>query len=267
MSKLVGIVNITPDSFSDGGKHDSCEKAYNYCQQLINDGADILDIGAESTRPGAKTLTAQEEWQRLEPVLGEIINLARKNNRIVSIDTRNSYCAEKSLEQGADWINDVSAMSDPKMLSVIKNTDAKIVLMHNLGVPADKNHTLPEHANAIEEIHIWAKVVLYNLQQAGIDQTRIIIDPGVGFGKTAKQSLDIIRNINCLNDLDCEIMVGHSRKSFFDLLTQKDFADRDQETLLASLFLSTNNVDYLRVHNVKLHKSNMDIYQHFLKKA
>lgn len=266
-TKIVGILNITPDSFSDGGQNFSYESSLNNCEKMIDDGASVIDIGAESTRPNATLLSHEEEWERLYPILDDAIKCAHLRHVQVSVDTRHPENAEKAIDAGADWINDVSGLKNPRMLSLLKDSDAKIVLMHNMGVPADKNITLPEHCEAVHEVAIWAKIALYNLDSVGIDASRVIVDPGIGFGKTQNQSFDIIKEIASLDDLGCEILVGHSRKSFFDMFTDKNFADRDVETIAASLFLAQNNVEFLRVHNVEHHVRALNIFGKLAKKS
>lgn len=259
---LVGILNITPDSFSDGGEFFDPESAVNYTKKLIEEGADVIDIGAESTRPGAKSLTAQEELDRIKAVLPEIIKITNDNNCVSSLDTRHAESTKYAIDCGIGWINDVSGSSDTAMIEAIANSDVKFVTMHSLTIPADKNVILPEGTDAVEFLIKWFKDKSRKLEKAGIAKNRIIFDPGIGFGKNAEQSIDILKRIKEFKKLDVEILVGHSRKSFIHAITGiQDPLDRDIETLVTSLYLAENKVDYVRVHNVDIHQRAMNIYR------
>jgi len=245
-TKLVGILNITPDSFSDGGAFFRSQDALVHIKQLANDGAYIIDIGAESTRPGATPLSADEEWQRLEPVLKL---LPQVNNVQFSLDTRHAQTARKALAYNIHWINDVSGFSDLGMQQAVRNADCKLVVMHSLSVPADKNIVLSDSLDAVEEILGFAKHRIQELENAGIKRDRIIFDPGIGFGKTASQSWEIVRGIKRFEVLGVPLLVGHSRKSFLSSTS----ADRDAATLAVSRDLINQGVSYLRVHDVAAH--------------
>jgi dihydropteroate synthase len=242
MTKLVAIVNVTPDSFSDGGQNFSPDAAIAAAHRFIAEGADIIDIGAESTRPGATPLSPDEEWERLEPVLAGLRGVP------FSVDTRHADTACKALEAGASWINDVSGFSDALMLAVAKSSDCKLVVMHSLTIPADKNIVMPD-GDVVKTILAFGKARIKILKKAGIAQGHIIFDPGIGFGKTAAQSMDIIRGIKRFAALGVPILVGHSRKSFLS-----ELGDRDEATLAVSQYLVSQGVEYLRVHEVVRHK-------------
>lgn len=252
-TKIVGILNITPDSFSDGGLAGNLENIIASAVKLIKDGADVIDIGAESTRPGATTLTPEEEWARLGNCLPKICVLAKTSGVLTSIDTRNSQTAKRAIECGIDWVNDVSGVSDDSMMEILKSWRGKIVVMHNLGVPADKNIIIPEDKNVVTEVYNWLEARLQLLEKAGIARSRIILDPGIGFGKNAEQSWELINNISTFKKLGAEILVGHSRKSFLGATID----ERDEKTLEVSKQLISDGVDYLRVHNVSLHKTSL----------
>jgi dihydropteroate synthase len=247
-TKLVGIVNVTPDSFSDGGVCFNVPSALKTITQLVSDGADVIDIGAESTRPGATPLTHEEEWIRLEPLLKNLPHLGE-----VSIDTRHAETARKALEYGVHWINDVSGFASPDMVETVKNSHCKLVIVHSLTVPADKNIVLTESVDVIEELLRFARVRLSALEKAGIAHERIIFDPGIGFGKTAKQSLQVLNQVHRFKELNVPILVGHSRKSFL-AKPGDSIEQRDRATLEVSRVLIEQGVDYLRVHNVAQHR-------------
>lgn len=243
-TKIIGIVNVTPDSFSDGGAHFAADAAVQTVRQLIADGAEIVDIGAESTRPGATALSAEEEWRRLAPVLSGL-------SVLFSVDTRHAATARKVLDVGAQWINDVSGFGDPAMIEVVADADCRLVVMHSLSIPADKAIVLPESADVMQELLSFAQTRIERLQAAGIARERIIFDPGLGFGKTAQQSMLIVREVAALKTLGVPLLIGHSRKSF---LGADSVEARDEATLAVSRYLVEQRVEYLRVHNVALHR-------------
>jgi 2-amino-4-hydroxy-6-hydroxymethyldihydropteridine diphosphokinase / dihydropteroate synthase len=252
--RLVGIVNITPDSFSDGQNFMAIENALRQCQHLVDSGAEILDFGAEATNPDAKALDADTEWRRLKTLLQEVF-LTRENFLIppkISIDTRHPQTAEKSLAAGADWINDVSGLSQPAMRELLAAQTCDVVIMHELGLPADRNITLPIHSDPVSAVYDWAEKILETITTAGIQRERIIIDPGIGFGKNAAQCLELLQQIKIFRQLNVRLMIGHSRKVFLKQFTSHSPVERDVETLPISLYLSEQRVDYLRLHNVDM---------------
>jgi 2-amino-4-hydroxy-6-hydroxymethyldihydropteridine diphosphokinase/dihydropteroate synthase len=252
--QLVGILNITPNSFSDAEIYTPENAAMRQCVALVEGGAEILDIGAEATSPGAVPISSEEEWRRLQDILPEII--ARKNSLHIppkiSVDTRHPETAKKALALGVDWINDVSGLSNPAMLDVIAMHHCDVVIMHELGLPADKRRVLPLEKNPLEAVYAWGEKTLAFLANAGIKRERIILDVGIGFGKNPQQSLALLRQIGAFKNLNTRIMVGHSRKSFLKQFTLKSPAERDVETLSISLYLAQQAVDYLRLHNVDM---------------
>jgi 2-amino-4-hydroxy-6-hydroxymethyldihydropteridine diphosphokinase/dihydropteroate synthase len=249
---MIGVLNITTDSFSDGGKFIDLDAALMQTENLFESGADIIDIGAESTRPGAITLTPETEWLRLQPILDawQAMWLHKNFRPKISIDTRKPETAEKLLAYKIDFFNDVTGLTDPKMLEIIKASKAKIIFMHNLGIPANSEVVLSQDADSVRVVYQWGMQQLEKLINLGIDKERLIFDVGIGFGKSAEQSFAIIKNISQFHQLSVPLLVGHSRKSFFNQFTNKPFAKRDIETAAVSGFLATQKVEYLRVHNV-----------------
>lgn len=243
-TQLVGIVNLTPDSFSDGGRIADARIAIS---QLIKDGADVVDIGAESTRPGATPISVNEEWARLSPVLPHL------PAGVFSLDTRHAEVAKKALPY-VRWINDVSGFSDVAMIEAVKNAECKLVMMHSLSVPADKHIVLPPDADVVQTLVDWARGRIKTLAGAGIAKDRIIFDPGVGFGKTPAQSHAVVDRVEEFYALGVPLLIGHSRKSFLG----GKMEDRDQVTLEVSKKL-WGRVDYLRVHNVTLHRKHLHV--------
>lgn len=252
-TKLVGIVNVTPDSFSDGGKYMNAKAALAAAEQMMADGADIIDIGAESTRPGATPITHEEEWARLKDLLPQLVNIRW------GLDTRHPQTAAKALEYGAHWINDVSGFSDPEMLDAVRDSDCRLVVMHSLTVPADKGNVMPD-GDTLTEISVWADTRMGYMAENDVGKERLIFDPGIGFGKTAAQSWEIVRNIEKFKVLGVPLFVGHSRKSFLSFLPSPlrgegwEAVDRDKLTLQLSRELIAKGVDYLRVHDVVAHR-------------
>ena len=253
--KLVGVINVTPDSFSDGGRFCNIDSAVAQASQLVNAGAEILDLGAESTAPSATAISPEIEWQRLEPVLSAI-NAAKKSfllTPVISIDTRHPYVAAQALLAGVDWINDVTGLQDPAMRDIIAQSKVDCVVMHHVSIPASRAHVLPRGQDVVKMIFDWGKERLELLDKSGISRDRIIFDPGIGFGKVPEHSLALIKHASVFSQLGVRVLVGHSRKSFLSLFTSQLAADRDVETMIISMYLGKQHgVDYLRLHNIEM---------------
>lgn len=263
---LMGIVNVTPDSFSDGNKNlieHAMEHAIEYSLErtivLFDNGADIIDIGAESTRPGATAISPEMEWERLWPTLQVIMSYWNDNvwRPRISIDTRHYEVAEKAILYGVDFINDVSGFTNPKMCKIVAEADIHAIYMHNLGLPANSNNCISLDKDPIREVFDWAVARKEDILQAGIKPEKLIFDPGIGFGKDAEQSLQLLKRINEFHALNIPLLVGHSRKSFFNMCTKLPFTERDPETAVVSEFLARNSVQYLRVHNIEHNMRNL----------
>ncbi|MEO8401637.1 MAG: dihydropteroate synthase [Gammaproteobacteria bacterium] len=253
--QLVGIVNVTPDSFSDGGKFSDPDSAILLTRRLVLAGADVIDIGAEATNPKATRISAETEWDRLAPVLTAI--LADQSNLLIppkiSVDTRNPDVAKRALALGVDWINDVSGLQQLEMRDVLAENSHDVVIMHHLGIPVDKAVILPLTQNPVDLVLQWAEKRIMEIIQHGIARERIIFDVGIGFGKTAEQCLVLLKHIAQFQQLGVRLLVGHSRKIFIGQFTDKTFAERDVESTVLSLFLAEQNINYLRVHDVEMH--------------
>ncbi|MCX7343687.1 MAG: dihydropteroate synthase [Proteobacteria bacterium] len=251
--KLVGIVNVTPDSFSDGGKYFNPELAITKALELANDGATIVELGAQSTRPGAKILTPEEEYGRLKPVLDGLLHHMQRGEIRISIDSFSpSVILQILANYPISWVNDVNGSFDDTTLRTISEKNCGIILMHSLSVPADKTLSIDLKLNPVEFILEWAIKNIERLQILGFDRNTIIIDPGIGFGKSAYQDILLIHDMETFKKLPCKTMVGHSRKFFMTTFTTELAGNRDLETIATSAFLQ-NKTDYLRVHNVKDH--------------
>lgn len=259
-TKIVGILNITPDSFSDGGKFDQQETALQQLNKMLIDGADVIDIGAESTRPNAKSINYHEEISRLEKILPLAIeaikkfNFDHKKTVQISVDTRHVQTAQMACQLGANIINDVSGLDNPEMVELIAKNNLTTVFMHSISVPADPTIIINQGLNVVQEILLWARQKIAYFEKKSIKKAQLIFDPGIGFSKNAKQSIRIIRNIESFRILDLPIYIGHSKKSFLDEINidglQNDISSREQKTLIISQYLADKKVDYIRVHDV-----------------
>ena len=252
ITKIIGILNITDNSFSDGGKYLDIEDAKRHLLKLIKDGADGIDIGAESTKPYSSPVDAATQLKRVLPVLDFI---EKENiNLPISIDTRSAKVAEEVLKRGNYIINDVSGFDyDKGMPEIIAKYNATVILQHSQGTP-DKMQDNPNYNNVVEDIYLALYKKIEFAKSLGIEN--IIIDPGIGFGKTKQNNLDILSRIEDFYTLKRPVMVGISRKSFLGNGTNEE---KDIYTLAINSLLIEKRVDYLRVHNVKLHKDFTDI--------
>ncbi len=251
-TKIMGILNITTDSFSDGGQYFEFNAAIAQLTKLIEDGADIIDIGAESTKPYSKAVCAEKQLERLEPLLKYI-----KENNIttpISIDTRSALVAQKSIELGAKIINDVSGCDyDNKMIDVLAaNPDIKIVIQHSQGSP-ETMQIAPSYENLMDEIFRNLQNKIECAITKGIKKENIIVDPGIGFGKTKQHNLEILDRWQELQTTGCPVLIGLSRKSLLEL-PEADNKEKDMYSLALATPLLKDNIDYIRVHNVKIHK-------------
>ncbi|MBM3325933.1 MAG: dihydropteroate synthase [Calditrichaeota bacterium] len=243
----MGIVNVTPDSFSDGGLTFDRGEAVEQGLKFADAGADILDIGGESTRPGSEPLGLQEELDRVIPVISA---LAKQVNIPLSIDTYKAEVARRALDAGASIVNDISAgYFDPQMLETISTGDAGAVLMHIQGTPRDMQRH-PHYNDVISEVRQFLVNAVAGCNEKGIARERILVDPGIGFGKTLEHNLSLLRNLDKFQDLGIGVLVGPSRKSFIGLLTERPVGERLEGTLAAVAACALGGVDVVRVHDV-----------------
>jgi dihydropteroate synthase len=245
---FMSILNITPDSFSDGGKYFDLENAINHAKELINSGFHIIDVGGESTRPGALLITEAEEIKRVLPVIEYIRRDAARSvsTCTISIDTYKSKVAKAALEAGAEIINDVSGLTmDKEMVNVAKDFNCPIVIMHNEGIPARKDVV---YNVSIDQIIQWLKKQTDYAMENGIKKENIIIDPGIGFGKTTEENLFIIENLSKFKSLGFPILIGPSRKSFIKAIYGED-ADIEKKSKEIVDLCIKNGADIVRVHS------------------
>jgi dihydropteroate synthase len=244
---VMGIVNVTPDSFYDGGRYVTTEQAVAHALDLVEQGADMLDIGAESTRPGAQPVGEQEELARVLPVVAE---LARRVTIPISVDTTKSRVARLVLETGASIINDVSALRrDPDMAPVIARYHAGVVLMHMSGAPPSMQDR-PHYADVVAEVSRFLDERMQAAVGAGIAKTNIVLDPGIGFGKLLVHNLTLLNHLSCLTMLNRPLLVGVSRKSFIGHLIDRSVGDREWGTAAAVALAVDRGAQILRVHDV-----------------
>lgn len=248
-TRVMGILNITPDSFSDGGRLINRDAVVEHVRRMIAAGVDMLDVGGESTRPFAEAVSVEEELRRVIPV----IELIRGMTGLpVSIDTTKAAVAEAALAAGAGIVNDISALRhDPAMPGVVCGYDGPVIIMHMKGTP-ETMQIDPQYEDVIGEVLEFFRERIAWMEENGIGRSRIIIDPGIGFGKTVEHNLRILNNIGMFRQLGCRVMIGHSRKSFIGRILDLDVGRRDCATAMLSLHCAMNGADFVRVHDVEL---------------
>jgi dihydropteroate synthase len=245
---LMAIVNVTPDSFSDGGRFLDPEAAVAHALQLVSEGADILDIGGESTRPYSQPVTAGEELRRVLPVVERLADQVRTP---ISIDTSKAVVAREAVAAGAEIINDVTGLEgDPHMVQVALDTSAGVCVMHMQGTPQTMQDN-PTYGNVVVEVRDYLRERRDALLAAGIIREKICLDPGIGFGKTHEHNLELMASCHKLHELGCPLLVGHSRKGFLGKLIGDKEADRTNATIGAALALAIQGVQIVRVHDVR----------------
>ena len=244
---LMGILNLTPDSFSDGGKFNKVKSANKQINYLISSGAKIIDIGGESTRPGAKEISEENEWKRIHSKL----KLIKKHKNIFSIDTRKSSIMYKSLKYGINIVNDVSGLEhDNKTISFLKKTNMPFVIHHMKGVPMTMQNK-PKYKNVLLDIYDYFEKKIHTLRSLGINHKNIILDPGIGFGKNMQHNITLINKISIFHSLGFPILLGLSRKRFIkDIAKENDSKERLGGTISSSIFAMLQGVQILRIHDV-----------------
>jgi dihydropteroate synthase len=250
---LMGILNITEDSFSDGGKFLQLEDALHQAEKLISEGADILDLGAESTRPGSLPVSEEIELQRLIPVLTEI--RAKWQEIPISIDTRKSRVAQVAIDLGANIINDISALRfDPEMADVLSaHPQVKVILMHMQGEPQIMQEN-PHYKDLFGEINAFFEERIADAETKGISRERIYLDPGIGFGKTAEHNFKLLAHLEKFSRHHLPLVIGVSRKRFIASIDNSSVEERLGGTLAAGLVAAFKGAEILRVHNVQAHR-------------
>jgi len=242
---VMGILNVTPDSFYDGGRYETLEDAVARAEALIDAGADIVDVGGESTRPNADPVPVEAELERVVPVVEALADA----DAAVSVDTRKAAVARAALDSGADILNDVSGLEDPEMRLVAAEYDVPVVVMHSIETPVDPDTDIDYDDVVSDTIDALSERVLL-AEKAGLDRSRIIVDPGLGFGKSAAESFELLGRLGEFRSLGCPVLVGHSRKSMFGLIDRGDPEERLAATVAASALAAERGADIVRVHDV-----------------
>jgi dihydropteroate synthase len=245
---IMGVLNVTPDSFYEGSRFSDPEKAVERALVMLDEGADLIDIGGESTRPGAEPVPPKEELKRIEPVLKGLFEVRPKC--VVSVDTRRPEVAERALSLGASIINEVGGMGDPTMRKLAKLNDAAVVIMHMKGDPKNMQET-PSYEDVIWDVLMFLKNRAEACTEDGIDPKSIIIDPGIGFGKRVEDNLKILANLDIFGQIGYPLLVGVSRKSFIGRITGRDAGDRLAGSVAANVIAMLHGAEILRVHDVK----------------
>jgi dihydropteroate synthase len=245
---LMGILNVTPDSFTDGGKYLQADAAIERALEMVAEGADIIDVGGESSRPEARPISAEEELKRVIPV---IEGIRGRVNVPVSVDTVKASVAQRAVEAGAEIINDISAMTgDPQMAAVVAETKAAVVLMHMKGVPETMQKNTPVYHDLLGEITDYLSGRMQEALSCGIQKEKIVVDPGIGFGKTIDHNLGIIRYLSELKIWGRPVLIGVSRKAFIGALTETKTDERKEGTMAAMVMAIMNGAHMVRVHDV-----------------
>jgi dihydropteroate synthase len=244
---VMGIVNVTPDSFSDGGKHNSVDQAVEHALKLVEEGADILDIGGESTRPGAVPVSLEDELQRVIPVIGQ---LAPQAGVPISIDTYKPDVMHAAIEAGASIVNDIYALQQPGALEAVANSRAGVCLMHMQGTPQTMQLD-PQYTDVVSEVRDFLQARMQSAMNAGIARERIVLDPGFGFGKRTEHNIALLQALPSLAELNRLLLVGLSRKSVLGHLTGGNVDTRLHASIAASVISAMKGAKILRVHDVK----------------
>jgi len=250
-TSIMGVINLTPDSFSDGGDLNTSKKVLDQVKHFLNNGVDIIDLGAQSTRPGAKEVGSKIEIKRLIPYLKLI--RSEYPEILISIDTFNSDVAHEGLLNGANWINDITGgRRDKEILNVVSEFNCPFVITHSRGNSQNMNE-LSKYKNVLSEVKFSLENLIRNALEKNISRKNIIVDPGIGFSKDLNQNLEILRNLHIFKKLNLPILIGASRKRFIgEVLNENNPKERDIGTLAISCLCSQLNIDIVRVHNVKL---------------
>ena len=258
---ILGVLNLTPDSFSDGGKFNTKRKGTNHAMNLYKDGADLIDVGGESTRPGSKSISENTEWVRINKILKLIVKKLP-----VSLDTRKSKIMEKGITLGVKLINDVSGLRyDFKTLTVLKKNKIPFVIQHSKGTPRSMQKN-PNYKNELLDIYDYFEHKIKLIRSKGIKHNNIILDPGIGFGKNLKHNMNLFKRISIFHSLGFPILVGNSRKRFIkDISKENDSKTRIGGTIASSIFLMMQGIQILRIHDVNEVMQGIKVFRKLIK--
>ena len=255
---IMGIVNVTPDSFFDGGKHNKPDAAYEHALMLLEQGAEILDIGGESSRPGSAPVSLQEELDRVCPVVERLAKLAKEREFYISVDTVKAKVAAETMKLGAHIINDISACAmDPNMLQTVADTKAAVVLNHIRGNFGTMQQDFKPYTNVVQEVREELLSQVKKLLDLGVEREKICIDPGIGFGKTAQDNIDLMKSTEEFLKDGYPVLIGTSRKSYIGKMPGLEHSDRLIPTITAGIIATLGGVSCIRVHDVKETKESL----------
>jgi dihydropteroate synthase len=256
---LMGILNVTPDSFSDGGLYVNTSDAVDHAKYLIDSGAKIIDIGAESSRPGSLPISLDEEKKRLFPILEKIVDLGVP----VSVDSNKYEIMKESIKIGASMLNDINGFELDEKIELVRNQSVTACVMHKKGSPL-KMQEAPYYSNILKELNVFFEKTKLNFKKL-INENRLLLDPGIGFGKTFEHNKAIIKNLKSLSSIEVPLLVGISRKSFLKEFANDELKDRDFISSFVSLLAIINGAKIIRTHNIALQKKYMNLAQEFYK--
>jgi len=256
---VMGVLNVTPDSFHDGGRHAGLDDAVAGVERMVEAGVDVVDVGGESTRPGAEPVPVDEEIDRVVPTIEAIrsVPAVADGDVLLSVDTRKPAVAEAALEAGADVINDVTGLADPEMREVVADAGCPVVVMHSLDAPVDPTND-PEYDDAVDDVIAALRERLALAETAGIDREKVIVDPGLGFDKSAAEAFELIDRVGEFAALDCPVLIGHSHKSMYDAVDRGP-DDREHATVAATALAADRGADIVRVHDIAENRAAVDV--------
>ncbi len=258
---ILGVLNLTPDSFSDGGKFNTKTKGISHAINLFNKSANVVDVGGESTRPGSKPVNEKEEWNRINKILKPIVKKIP-----ISLDTRKSEIMQKGIQLGVKLINDVSGLNyDPKTISILKKYKIPFVIQHSIGTPENMQKN-PKYQNELLDIYDFFEEKINLIRSNGIKHNNIILDPGIGFGKNLKHNMNLIRDISIFHSLGFPVLVGNSRKKFIkDISKENDSNTRIGGTIASSIYLMMQGIQILRIHDVNEVMQGIKVFKEIIK--
>ncbi len=256
---VMGVLNVTPDSFHDGGRHEGLDDAVRGARRMVGAGVDVIDVGGESTRPGADPVPVDEEIDRVVPVIEAVreVDAVAQGDVLVSVDTRKPAVAEAALSAGADIINDVTGLENPEMREVVADAGCPVVVMHSIDAPVNPEND-PEYDDVVADVIDDLQERLLRAEVAGIDRERVIVDPGIGFGKSAAESFELLGRVDEFDALGCPVLVGHSHKSLFGAVGRGP-ADREHATVAGTAVAAERGADLVRVHDVAENRAAVDV--------
>jgi len=248
---IMGVLNVTPDSFSDGGVYLNLDNAINHVLNLVKEGADIIDIGGESSKPGSISISVEEELKRVIPVIKKLRSIKELDNVLISIDTYKPKVAREAIKKGANILNDITGFTNLNLQNIASKFNLPVIVMHMKGTPKTMQNN-PNYDDVIEEIYNFFSKRITELNKKGV--SNIILDPGIGFGKSLKDNIKILQNLDYFTKLNYPILIGNSRKSFLGLIGDLKINEREEATISSNIYSVMKGAKIIRVHDVKKNK-------------